>query len=154
MRRILSTWPYLAVVVAGYAVLWTLLLSWSACSDVEATGGTCAISDIGFKSLAVTYQLAVVPLAGFATGAVLGLRRGYDVVAVVTTLGVWLVIPEPLAGEGGVLSLYWGNKLWFPLVAVAVIGHVGILAGIGVRRLATGRRGPDADQDVTAAQGR
>lgn len=151
MHRTLNTWPYLAVVVAGYAVLWALLLSWSACSDVEATGGSCAVSSIGFKSLAVTYLLAVVPLTGFATGAVLGFRRGYDVVAVVATLVLWLVIPEPLTGEGGVLSLYWGNKLWFPLVAVAVIGHVGILAGIGLRRLATGRRGPDSHPDVTAA---
>ena len=142
MRRILNAWPYLAVVVAGYAAFWALLLSWSACSDVEAAGGSCVLRSIDFKSLAVAYLYAVVPVASFATGAVLGYRRGYDVVAVLATLGRWLAIPEPVTGQGGGLTLYWGNKLWFPLIAIAVIGHFGILVGIGIGRLVTRRRGP------------
>jgi hypothetical protein len=143
VRRIIGSWPYVVVVVLGYAVFWVLLLSWSACSDAEAAGGSCPISSIEFKSLAVTFLYAVVPVVTFATGAVLGFRRGYDVAAVGVGLAVWLVIPEPLIIADRTLSLYWGNKLWFPLVAIAVIGHFGILVGIGIRRLATRRSAAD-----------
>jgi len=138
VRRVLSSWPYVVVVVVGYAAFWGLLLAWAACSDLEAAGSGCVVDSIEFKSLAVAYLYAVVPVLTFASGAVLGFRRGYDWVTVLVCLAVWVAIPEPLTG-GDSLGLYWGNKLWFPLVAIAVIGHLGILAGIGVRRF-TDRR--------------
>lgn len=143
MRRVLSSWPYVVVVVAGYAAFWGLLLAWAACD-----GGGCVLDSIEFKSLAVTYLYAVVPVLTFATGAVLGFRRGYDWVTVLVCLAVWLVIPEPITGGDG-LGLFWGNKLWFPLIAIAVIGHLGILAGIGISRLTARRR--DAEPPARTA---
>lgn len=138
MRRIAGTWPYLLVVALGYAVFWVMLLGCSGCSEAEVAGGGCALTSLEFKSLVISYLYGVVPVAAFATGAVLGYRRGYDAVAVVASLTLMLVIPDLVTGVDRTWFSWEVGKV-FPVLAIAVVGHLGILAGIGLARLLSRR---------------
>lgn len=128
MARITQSWPYLAGVVALYLV-WLLL----------------AILPLGLspddrQNLMFVVGSLLAPFIIAAAGAVLGYRRGYDWVTVVSCLVLFVII----AVLGDWLGL--GHlPSWIAIGAAALVytavGHVGILAAMGMKRLdsATGR---------------
>ncbi|HAM44639.1 MAG TPA: hypothetical protein DCM67_06440 [Propionibacteriaceae bacterium] len=128
MARITQSWPYLAGVVSLYLV-WLLL----------------AIVPVGLstddrQNLMFVFGSLVAPFVIAGAGAVLGYRRGYDWVTVVSCLVLFVAIAVlgDWLGLGQVPS-------WISIGAAALVytavGHVGILAAMGMKRLdsATGR---------------
>jgi hypothetical protein len=120
MKRVIRTWPYVAVVVLLYA-------GWLALSQLPGTTQEV-------QNLLVIYggMFAMSAVAG--TGAVLAYRRGYDWVAVVTCLIAFLVFAAV-----GDLTVLHQPPAWAAIGVAAVgytlLGHIGIGAALGVAKL-------------------
>lgn len=128
MARITRSWPYLAGVAALYLV-WLLLATLP-----------LGISAEDRQNLMFVFGSLLAPFIIAGAGAVLGHRRGYDWVTVVSCLALFVII----AVLGDWLGL--GHlPSWIAIGAAALVytavGHVGILAAMGMKRLdsATGR---------------
>lgn len=122
MARVAHSWPYLAGVVGTY-LIWILLAT-----------VPLPISEQDRQNLMFTFGSLLVPFAIAAAGAVLGYRRGYDWVTVVSCLVTFIVIAilGDLIGLGQLPS-------WVAIGAAALVytavGHVGIVAALGMKRL-------------------
>lgn len=122
MKRILTTWPYVACVAGLY-------LGWLALATAPLGLST---ADLGNLLLVYSGTLAPFTIAG--AGAVMGYRRGYDWVSVVACVVTFLVL-----GTLGDLIGLRHQPGWTDIISAtviyAVIGHVGIVAALGVEKL-------------------
>ncbi|MCE1174831.1 MAG: hypothetical protein LWW77_09535 [Propionibacteriales bacterium] len=119
MKRILSTWPYLAG-VAVLAVGWLLIARF-----------TLGSTELG--GLTGLYVGTVVPLAAAAGGAVMTVRRGYDWVTVVACLVLWLVFA--VIGVSGVGIVVPPAALAAATGAYLLIAHVAVVGVLAVKKL-------------------
>lgn len=128
MARITQSWPYLAVVAALYLV-WLFLAT-----------VPLGLSPDDRQNLMFVVGGLLAPFVIAGAGAVLGYRRGYDWVAVLSSLVLFVV----LAVLGDWLGLgqapAWA-AIGTAAAIYAAVGHVGILMSLGIKRLdsATGR---------------
>ena len=126
MKRMVSTWPYLAA-VAGLAIGWLLIAK-------------LTLGHPDLDGLVGLYIGTVVPLVVAGGGVVLTLKRGYDWVTLLACLALWVVfallgpltIGLPLALDATAAAT----------LAYVVIAHVGVVAVLALNRL--GRSGPSA----------
>lgn len=128
MARIINSWPYLAGVVALYLV-WLLLAT-----------VPMGLSAEDRQNVMFAFGSLIVPFTITGIGAVLGYRRGYDWVTVVSCLVLFVVIAVlgDWLGLGHLPSLI---SIGAAALVYTAVGHVGILAAMGMKRLdsATGR---------------
>ncbi len=130
MKRVIDSWPYALGVVGLFGLLWAYdLLAWWAEFQPDNPWGP-----LDYKGLYITMRILVFPALAFTGAAILGLRRGYDPVTLVVCLVVGLALPEPLLPVSG-LELDWSQKGPLFVAGYLAITHLGIAAGVLVRRL-------------------
>lgn len=122
MKRVINTWPYVVCVLALYLGWLVLALA------------PMPVSPEDRRNLMLLYAGTLAPFAIAAAGAVLGARRGYDWVTVLACVATTVIV--------GTLSDLFGwhhlpqlDGLGAALVIYAVVGHVGLVAALGVKRL-------------------
>lgn len=122
MKRIISTWPYVLCVLALY-------LGWLALAVAPLP-----ISPEDRRNLLLVYAGSLAPFAVAAAGAILGWRRGYDVVTVIATVATFVLVGVigDLTGLHHAPTL---DGLGAATVIYTIVGHVGIVAALGVTRL-------------------
>jgi hypothetical protein len=122
LKRILTTWPYVAFVVGLY-------LGWL----VFATA-PLGLSAEDQTNLALVYSGTLAPFSIAGVGAVFAHRRGYDWVSVVACVVTFLLI-----GTVGDLIRFQHLPAWDSLLSATIIygliAHIGIAATLGIKKL-------------------
>lgn len=120
MNRVLASWPYLVAVTVLY-VGWLVLAKLPMDPD-------------SVRLVSWAYAAMLAPFAIAGAGAVLGIRRGYDWVCVVSCV-VWfvvLVVAGNLIAFPGTFNV---GSLATAVLGYTVVGNIGIVAALGYKKL-------------------